>query len=135
MRFRDRGLVGEGREGATGLNVERRVPEWLIEEFAGFEVIIHDGLSDSGSYVVVDTHAHDWQWGRDTRTSFVDLATHMVDLMYYCATVGVDEFCFLIGSDARIDKCEVPRLSSLIGRFGPLIRCPWSSRIGSARYP
>ena len=125
----------------------------LIDEFGVFDVIIDDGshmashmiasfnhlfadgLSDDGVYVVEDTHSNYWQWGRDTRTSFVDLATHMVDLMYYCATVGVDEFCFLIGSDARIDKCEVPRLSSLIGRFGPLIRCPWSSRIGSARYP
>ena len=104
----------------------------LIEEFGVFDVIIDDGshrashmiasfnhlfadgLSDNGIYVVEDTHSNYWQWGRDVRTSFVDLAKHMVDLMHYHYTAGVDEFCFRLGSDARIDKFEVPRLTSLI---------------------
>ena len=104
----------------------------LTEEFGVFDVIIDDGshmashmiasfnqlfadgLSDNGIYVVEDTHSNYWQWGRDTRTSFVDLAKHMVDLMHYHYTVSVDELCFRLGSDDRIDKFEVPRLTSLI---------------------
>jgi len=104
----------------------------LIDEFGVFDVIINDGshmashmiasfnhlfadgLSDDGVYVVEDTHSNYWQWGRDTRTSFVDLAKHVVDLMHYHYTVGGDELCFRIGSEARIDEFEVPRLTSLI---------------------
>ena len=34
--------------------------------------------------------------------------------MHYHYTVSVDELCFRLGSDDRIDKFEVPRLTSLI---------------------
>ena len=104
----------------------------MIDEFGVFDVIIDDGshmashmiasfnhlfadgLSDDGVYVMEDTHSNYWQWGRDTRTSFVDLAKHVVDLMHYHYTVGGDELCFRLGSEARIDEFEVPRLTSLI---------------------
>lgn len=60
------------------------------------------------------THSNCRQSGIDARTSFVDLAKHMVDLMPYHYTVGADELCFRLGSDNRIDNFEVPRLTSVI---------------------
>ena len=81
---------------------------------ASFNHLFADGLSDDGIYVVEDTHSNYWQWGRDTETSFVDLAKHMVDLMHHHYTIGVDELCFRLGSDDRIQGFEVPRLTSLI---------------------
>ena len=51
---------------------------------------------------------------RGRRVSFVDLAKHMVDLMLYHYTVGVDELSFRLGSDDLIDKFEVPHVTSVI---------------------
>ena len=48
------------------------------------------------------------------RTFFVDLAKHMVDVIHDHYTVGVDELCFRLGSDTRIEGFEVSRLTSLI---------------------
>ena len=126
----------------------------LIEELGVFDVIIDDGshlashmiasfnrlfadgLSDNVIYVVEDTHSNYWQSGRDTRTSFVDLAKHMVDLMHYHYTVGGDELCFRPGSHTRIEKFEVPHLTPEIERLpmqpGDVIRT--YADITKARY-
>lgn len=51
---------------------------------------------------------------QQSRTSFVDLAKHMVGPMHYHYTIGVHELNFRLSSDTRIDELEVPRLTLLI---------------------
>lgn len=104
----------------------------IIDEFGKFDIIIDDGshivshmiasfnylfidgLKENGIYIVEDVHTNFFKSHRDKKYSFLDYSRDLVDLMHRHYMPDMEEAYFRLDSKSRLEKFNVPRLTTQI---------------------
>lgn len=116
-------------------NKDDAVLREAAREFGPFDVILDEGnhtssrvissfrdlfstaLINSGVYVVEDIW-HDYLKSyRDTRVSFIDFVTSLIDAMHAKYQVPTNESRYRVGSTGRIRELSVPAISPLLANI------------------